>query len=93
MSSSPWLKTYCRVHLICYEGCWPRTPLPTHDHHFCCTSSVTVELYQDQLDALAAFQKQFELPDLDKTLRTLLQFAAQDGDAGLIFGKVRCSQC
>jgi hypothetical protein len=54
---------------------------------------VTVELYQDQLDALAAFQKQFELPDLDKTLRTLLQFAAQDGDAGLIFGKVRCSQC
>ena len=83
----------CECECVCAVPCraacrhmsaMPRTVL-------LCT--VAIELYPEQVEALASYQKQYELPNLDKTLRALLQFAADDGDANVIFGKVRCTQC
>jgi hypothetical protein len=38
-------------------------------------------------------QLKYNMPNLGKALRNLIQYAAVDGDEALIFGKVRCGAC
>ncbi|MCA9689642.1 MAG: hypothetical protein R3A51_09930 [Nannocystaceae bacterium] len=42
------------------------------------------------LEEMAA---RYDLPDADKALRVLVEYAMQDGDADEIFENVRCHHC
>ena len=60
----------------------------------CCTVCVVdVELYSEQQDALNGYKVRYSLPSVDKALRVLLEYASTDGDATMIFGKVRSAGC
>lgn len=51
------------------------------------------EIYGDQLQVLEEMAEEYELPDLDKTMRVLLDYVIEEGDRDEIFGKVRCLRC
>ncbi len=55
--------------------------------------AVTVGLYEEQAAFLTETQEKYSLPNLSKTLRVLLQYAATDGDTTAIFGPIRCTKC
>lgn len=54
---------------------------------------VTFEIHPDSLQMLSRIRERYELPDLSKALRCLLDYAATDGDWEAIFAKVRCRRC
>lgn len=47
-------------------------------------------LHTQFLDEMA---KKYALPDRDKALRCLLDYAMAEGDRDLIFGEIRCLHC
>lgn len=55
--------------------------------------TVSVEVQEDALIFLSEMAKKYEMPDRDKALRALLDYAMQDGDAEAIFGEIRCLRC
>ena len=56
--------------------------------------STTVQLKQRQIDYLAEIAKKYSLPDTDKSLRCLIDFAIEKRDLEpSIFGEIRCMDC
>ena len=55
--------------------------------------TVTFEVQDDLLQMLCAAAEKYKLPDANKALRCLLDYAATDGDWDTIFSEVRCSRC
>ena len=57
--------------------------------------SVSMELEQDHLAWLENIAVKFDLPDTDKALRIILDFAIQDSDEEKIFApeNMRCFHC
>lgn len=54
----------------------------------------TVQLKQRQIDYLAEIAEKYNLPDSDKSLRCLIDFAIEKRDLEpSIFGEVRCMDC
>ena len=55
----------------------------------------TFDLRNDQLDWLDQIVEKYGLPDEEKALRILLDYAIQDGDKDLIFSSenMRCRYC
>jgi hypothetical protein len=55
----------------------------------------TFDLRNDQLDWLDQIVEEYGLPDEEKALRILLDYAIQDGDKDLIFSdeNMRCRYC
>jgi len=55
----------------------------------------TFDLRNDQLDWLDQIVEKYGLPDEEKALRILLDYAIQDGDKDLIFSdeNMRCRYC
>ena len=51
------------------------------------------EIYGDQLQVLEEMAEEYELPDVDKALRVLLDYVIEEADRDEIFGKVRCLRC
>ena len=51
------------------------------------------ELYEDQQEWLTKMQEQFGLPDENKTLRVLIEFARSEADPDVIFNNIRCTKC
>ena len=54
---------------------------------------VKLMVHQKQLEWLQEMAKKHHLPDQDKALRVLLDFAAEDGDEAAIFEQLRCRHC
>ena len=54
---------------------------------------VQFELNDDAEALLADIVKKFDLPDVSKAVRILLDYIAEDGDLDEIFGEVRCRRC
>jgi hypothetical protein len=52
-----------------------------------------VEIESDQLAWLKDMADSYELPDLSKALRVVLDHAMMDGDEDEIFGSIRCRRC
>jgi hypothetical protein len=52
-----------------------------------------VEIESDQLEWLKDMAESYELPDLSKALRVVLDHAIMDGDEDDIFGSIRCRRC
>lgn len=56
--------------------------------------STTVHLKQRQIDYLAEIAAKYSLPDSDKSLRCLIDFAIEKRDLEQsIFGEIRCTDC
>ena len=56
--------------------------------------STTVQLKQRQIDYLAEITEKYTLPDTDKSLRCLIDFAIEKRDLEpSIFGEIRCMDC
>ena len=56
--------------------------------------STTVQLKQRQLDYLAEIAEKYSLPDADKALRCLIDFAIEKRDLEQsIYGEIRCCDC
>lgn len=56
--------------------------------------STTVQLKQRQIDYLAEITEKYDLPDTDKSLRCLIDFAIEKRDLEpSIFGEIRCMDC
>lgn len=56
--------------------------------------STTVQLKQRQIDYLAEITEKYNLPDTDKSLRCLIDFAIEKRDLEqTIFGEIRCMDC
>ncbi|MCH7547255.1 MAG: hypothetical protein IID30_12715 [Planctomycetes bacterium] len=56
--------------------------------------STTVQLKQRQIDYLAEITEKYNLPDTDKSLRCLIDFAIEKRDLEpSIFGEIRCMDC
>jgi len=53
----------------------------------------TCMLNEDHVHYLEQMMEQYDLPDTDKVLRVLIDYAMQDGDADAIFETVRCLRC
>ena len=51
------------------------------------------EIYDDQLQVLEETVEQYDLPDVDKALRVLLDYVIEEADRDEIFSKVRCLRC
>ena len=51
------------------------------------------ELYEDQQEWLTKMQKEFGLPNPNKTLRVLIEFARAAADPDVIFNDIRCTRC
>ncbi len=51
------------------------------------------ELYEDQKEWLTKMQEEFSLPDENKTLRVLIEFARAEADPDVIFNDIRCAKC
>ena len=51
------------------------------------------ELVDDQAAFLAEMAKTYDLPDPDKALRILIDYAMDAGDRDTIFNTVRCLRC
>jgi hypothetical protein len=54
---------------------------------------LTFEIQSDAETFLEEMAAKYEMPDRDKALRALLDYAIQDGDADEIFGEIRCLRC
>ena len=55
--------------------------------------STSVQLNQRQIDYLAEIAAKYHLPDSDKSLRCLINFAIEKRDlAQSIFGEIRCAE-
>ena len=52
-----------------------------------------VMLSDEQVDFLEEMAKQYDLPDVDKVLRVLIDYAMEDGDQEEIFEQIRCLRC
>jgi len=48
---------------------------------------------EDHLHFLEEMGEQYDLQDIDKVLRVLLDYAMEDGDREEIFARVRCLRC
>ncbi|MFL2762142.1 MAG: hypothetical protein ACJ0A3_04290 [Dehalococcoidia bacterium] len=57
--------------------------------------SVSAEIEEDHLEWLENVTVKFDLPDTDKALRIILDFAMQDNDQNEIFAaeNMRCLHC
>ena len=56
--------------------------------------STTVQLKQRHLDYLAEIAEKYSLPDADKSLRCLIDFAIEKRDLEQsIYGEIRCCDC
>ena len=56
--------------------------------------STTVRLKQRQLDYLTEMAEKYSLPDADKSLRCLIDFAIEKRDLEQsIYGEIRCRDC
>lgn len=53
----------------------------------------SVEIESDQLDWLKDMAESYELADLSKALRVVLDYAMMDCDEDAIFGAIRCRRC
>ena len=51
------------------------------------------EVNEQHVTWLDEMAKKHDLPDRDKALRALLDYAMTDGDEEDIFTKIRCHQC
>ncbi|MBB42498.1 MAG: hypothetical protein CMM44_01905 [Rhodospirillaceae bacterium] len=54
---------------------------------------IEFEINSDSRDFLENVQGQYNLPDLSKTMRCLLDFAQTDGNLDQIFKQIRCNRC
>ena len=52
-----------------------------------------IMLSDEQIDFLEEMAKQYDLPDVDKVLRVLIDYAMEDGDREEIFEQIRCLRC
>ncbi len=52
-----------------------------------------VMLSDEQIEFLEEMAKQYDLPDVDKVLRVLIDYAIEDGDQEEIFEQIRCLRC
>jgi len=55
--------------------------------------SVSFQIQEDAVQMLEDAVKRYGLPDVNKALRCLLDYAATDGDWDAIFGEIRCTRC
>ena len=55
--------------------------------------TTTFEVQADALELLDEAVKKYDLPDLSKALRCLLDYLAEDGDMDYIFETIRCRRC
>jgi len=57
--------------------------------------SISAEIEEDHLEWLENITVKFDLPDTDKALRIILDFAMQDNDQDAIFAaeNMRCLHC
>ena len=51
------------------------------------------DINSDSRDFLKDVQAKYNLPDISKTIRCLLDFAQNDGNLDQIFKKIRCNRC
>ena len=51
------------------------------------------EVTQDHLDWLKEMVGKYDLPDIDKALRCLIDYGIDDGDTDQIFKEIRCLRC
>jgi len=51
------------------------------------------EIQSDAQTYLDEMATKYDMPDRNKTLRALLDYAIQDGDPDVIFGEIRCLRC
>ncbi len=54
---------------------------------------VTFEIKPDMYEMLKTIRDKYELPDTSKTMRILLDYAADGGDWDEIFASTRCRRC
>lgn len=54
---------------------------------------VSFEINEDALAMLEKIVEQYNLPDVSKAVRCLLDYTAEDGDWDQLFKKVRCRRC
>lgn len=53
-----------------------------------------IDLKDSQIEFLAGMVSQYNLPDVSKTIRILIEFAMAEAEArDRIFGEVRCRDC
>ena len=55
--------------------------------------SVSFEIQEDLVGMLEHITKKYDLPNIDKAMRCVLDFVALDGDLEDIFTKRRCLRC
>lgn len=53
----------------------------------------SVEIESDQLDWLKDMAESYQLADVSKALRVVLDHAMMDADEDAIFGAIRCRRC
>jgi len=53
----------------------------------------TVELNEEHVVWLQEMAAAYALPDLDKALRVVLDFASSEAEAATIFDTIRCRRC
>jgi hypothetical protein len=51
------------------------------------------EIQSDAEAFLSSVVEKYDLPDRDKAIRILLDYAMNEGDRDAIFGEVRCLRC
>ena len=56
-------------------------------------AQVQFEINPDTFEMLVRIAERYNLPDVSKALRCLLDYAATDGDWDEIFKTVRCRRC
>ncbi len=54
---------------------------------------ITIEIQPDSQEMLNTIKDKYQLPDVSKTIRCLLDYTAKDGDWDTIFNVVRCRRC
>lgn len=88
------------------EGACPRSPSPAsldmevdvhvlHDTmtSFSCVRAVTVQLYDDQLQAMHVYAAKYGFEDTCSAMRAMLEYAMTEGDRALIFFTPAASCC
>lgn len=53
----------------------------------------SVEIESDQLEWLKEMAESYQLPDVSKALRVVLDHAMMDADEDDIFASIRCRRC
>lgn len=54
---------------------------------------VSFEINDDAQEMLNEIVEKYNLPDVSKAVRCLLDYVAEDGDWDEIFKKIRCRRC